>query len=387
MTRINETWLLMAAVTVVTVIAAAITIAQPSEDYPTLSDRSTNADGALAFRLWLEQTGYSTHEILSNPIQLGDEDALFILAPLMSYSNQEAKTIYSWVTQGHTLIVAAYPYTVDELLRPYQVTLHLLSTKANDLQSQTAPIMASPPFDKAKVEPIASITTQRTDVTVYISSGTDPILVSFPEGSGTVWILGALQPFTNLGLSDPGDARLVTNMLTRLPQGATIAFDEARHGIGEIPSVSAWLFDTLPGWGLLIALVLTMTFLGLRGRRFGRAVPLPDDRLRREPVEYIRAIANLFRRSGQRAEIVRHYRRQLRRRLHERYSVDTNLTDVEMVKIIAFRDPTIDEAALRTLLADLARPSVTEPELVKLAAAVDGWLRERLARHPTGPHA
>ena len=59
------------------------------------------------------------------------------------------------------------------------------------------------------------------------------------------------------------------------------------------------LLTTPPGLGLVLAFGLTFVFLALRGRRFGRIVPLPDETLRREPVEYIQAMANLYRRSGQ----------------------------------------------------------------------------------------
>ena len=103
-----------------------------------------------------------------------------------------------------------------------------------------------------------------------------------------------------------------------------------------------------------------MIFLALQGRRFGRAVPLPSDRLRREPVEYIQAMANLFRRSGQRAAILKHYRDQLRRRLTERYALDPHLDDIELVKTIVFRDPTVDEAALRGLLRRLSSKQINE---------------------------
>jgi hypothetical protein len=240
---------------------------------------------------------------------------------------------------------------------------------------RVGPTLTVPPVDKVRADPLYTVETKRADLVVHLAAQHKPVLVSFGEGQGTVLIAGAFRPFTNRGLSDPGSARLVLNLLSRVRQGALIGFDEARHGFGEVQSLFGWLVGTAPGWGIILALALTMTYLAFRGRRFGRAVPLPSDRLRREPVEYIQAMANLFRRSGQRAEILKHYRGQLRRSLSERYALDPTLDDIEMVKTIVFRDPAVDEAALRGLLRRLASKQISEQVLVCAALEVDDWLR------------
>jgi hypothetical protein len=201
--------------------------------------------------------------------------------------------------------------------------------------------------------------------------------VSASHGAGRVWVSGALRPFTNLGLQDPGSARLVANLLAGFPPTFTVGFDEAAHGYGDpaSQSLSGWLFGAAPGWGIVLALVITMIFLATRGRRFGRAVPLPDERLRRESVEYIYAMATLFRRSGQRSEILRHYDDQLRRRLSERYAVDPKLEAIEFVKTVVYRDPTLHEAELRDLMKRLSQKKVSEPDLIRIASDVDQFLR------------
>ena len=204
-----------------------------------------------------------------------------------------------------------------------------------------------------------------------------PVLVSFSEGAGTVWLSGALRPFTNLGLSDPGNARLLANLVAAVPHDASVGFDEIVHGFGEDTqqTLSAWLFGTAPGWAILIGFALTMIYLALRGRRFGRALPLPEQQVRRDTREYIQAIATLFRRSGQRGEIVQHYDQQLRRRLSERYAVDPHLEASQLVSAVTDRDPRLDSQSSGTVLNDLARRNVSEQELVATAAEVDRWLR------------
>jgi hypothetical protein len=214
-------------------------------------------------------------------------------------------------------------------------------------------------------------------VVTHASADGNKVIVSFNEGQGQVWVIGAIYPFTNRGIQESANARLVANLVNTLSHRA-VGFDEARHGFGTPSSISGWLFNTPPGWSILLALSLTLLYLALRGRRFGRAVPIPEERLLREPVEYIRAMANLFRRSGQRTEMLKHYRAQFRRRLSERYNLDPRLDDIEIVKTITFRDPTTDEAALRNLLSDLSRNSISEAQLVTTASEADDWVRNNL---------
>jgi hypothetical protein len=355
-------------------LAVIATLVAPAPPAPALSVRSTDADGTMALRLWLEQSGYAVREVLSNPIQTDGLNVLFILDPFISYSSDEAATIREWVRRGNTLIVAGEPLFLRELLEPYNASVSYLDHYVSTL-APASPTLLLPAFERVRVDTYYGVETRRPDVLVHLATEDVPVLVSFREGQGTVWVTSALRPFTNRGLSDPGSARLVLNLLARVPRTAVIGFDEARHGFGTAPSVSGWLFGTAAGWGLLLAVGLTMVFLALRGRRFGRAVPIPEERLRREPVEYIQAMANLFRRSGHRVEMLRHYRGQLRRRLSERYSVDPHLSDVELVKTVAFREPSIDEAALRGVLRRLSDERGSEQDLVSAALDVDEWLR------------
>jgi len=86
-------------------------------------------------------------------------------------------------------------------------------------------------------------------------------------------------------------------------------------------------------------------------------------------------MATLFRRSGQRSEILRHYNDQLRRRLSERYAVEPKLDTIEFVKTVVYHDPALDEAVLRDLMKRLSQKKVSEQELVKTASDVDEFLR------------
>lgn len=371
----SDTRILIGALVAVSVIAVIAVLIAPPPTAPPLSVRSLDANGAMALRLWLEQMGYPVREVLTDPIQPDAANVLFILGPETSYSKDEADIVRRWVRRGNTLVVAGDPDMVNRLLNPFNVSMDYLFGREEYL-TPSSPTLSTPPLDKLRGDAIYGVNTTRSDAVINITVGPTPVLVSFKEEQGTVWVSGMLTPFTNRGLNDPGNARLILNLLSGVPARATIAFDEAKHGFTEAPrSLFGWLVTTGPGWGVVIALILTMVYLALRGRRFGRALPIPDERLRREPVEYIQAMANLFRRSGQRAEILKHYRHQLRRRLSERYTIDPHLGDVDMIKAIVFRDPSVDEAELRKTLTRLSRRNVSEQDLIGAALDVDNWLR------------
>ncbi len=357
------------------VVVTALTLPLSGE-IPALSIRSADPDGSMALDQWLAASGYPVQEVTSLTNQLDRVNLLFILNPIYESSEQDAAQLRTWVRQGNTLIVAGNPLFTETLLQVFQARMEFLNSGSLNL-SAAAPTLIKPPFDSARVEAIYNVVAERDDAVVHQFSEGQPILVSFSEGAGTVWVSGALRPFTNLGLHDPGNARLIANLVAALPHRALVGFDEIVHGFGEDhqQTLSAWLFGTAPGWAILVGFAVTMVYLALRGRRFGRALPLPDEQVRRDTREYIQAIATLFRRSGQRGEIVQHYDQQLRRRLSERYAVDPHLESSVLVRAVVERDPTLDIQSLAVVLNDLARRNVSEQQLVATAAEVDRWLR------------
>ena len=372
----DRRWLVVALIGVILVSIIAVVLAPPPPA-PMLSVRSALPDGAMALSLWLEQSGYTVRQVLSNPMKFGDTDLLFVLNPLVLYTSDEAQRLYSWVAQGHTLIVSgSYPFIINDLLQVFDLSLRYPSLPVDVLQPDV-PTLIAPVVHSIHSGTAYGIGTGRNNVVVHLSYGGAPLLVSLQVGAGRVWVAGMQSPFTNRGLKDDGSAEMILNMIGSVPGNTVIGFDEARHGFQEpSSSLSGWLVSSPAGWGILLGLALTMVYITLHGRRFGRAVPIPEERLRREPVEYIQAMANLFRRSGQREVMLQHYSDQLLRRLSERYALDPRLSDAEWVHAIAARDSSVDEAAMRDLLARLNRNKPGEQELLETVIEVDKWLRK-----------
>lgn len=365
----------LVVILVLLLIGAYITVLlSPRPAKPLLSSRSDDRYGAMALRLWLERSGYTVDDSIAIPADLNRADALFILEPQIIYSEEIAREVRDWVRRGNTLIVAGSPLSVGDLLGAFDVQISWLGDAAGTY-IPGAPTLDQPPVESASESFPYGIVSDREDVVPHLFAGSTPILVSFSEGNGTVWVSGLLDPFTNIGIQGASNAQVILNLVAGIPSNARIAFDEGLYAFGSVASLSDWLFGTAPGIGVLGIVAITFVFLFLRGRRFGTPQPLIEEKLRREPVEYIRAIARLFRRAGGRDEMLRHYRTQLRRRLALRYGVDPDLPDAEFVRTLVYHDPALDEEALRDLLVRLSRSGVNEAYLLKTAADVDHLLR------------
>jgi hypothetical protein len=350
--------------------------------------RSTNVQshyqsGTLALRLWLEEMGYRTKVLSTNRVDPGGCDVIFVLDPDYPYEVEDARTVSEWVAEGHTLIVAGGSgAATNSLLTPYGVSVDNWQRDVSKLL-HTSPTLSNPPFYYADAGGSSfTINTPRTDVAMHlVSEAGEPVLASFPYGSGLVWLMGTEYPFTNQGIQFEYNARLILNLLAHVDYGATIGFEEALRLPGEQsqqPSgLTDWFITSHAGQSILAAVGLVMVFLLMRGRRFGQPVPLTQEHLRREPVEFIVAMAHLMRRSGHRAEALRYYRSEVQRVLAHRYGVDPHLPADELVRVVALHDPTVDTAALANLLQQLSRKSVNEQELVRLALEVYDWIGDR----------
>lgn len=360
-------------------VIALIVLAPPSTPAPGLSVRGDDAAGAMLLARWIEASGYPVRQVLSNPIDPAAVEVLFVLNPLLPYREDEAARLRDWVQDGGVLLVAGQPFVANTLLAAFEVETTFL-LQENTLLSPAAPTLLNPPFSSLNATAQFSVNiSPREDAVVHFYVDDLPVIVSIPEGRGALWVFGTLRPFTNRGLQDEGSPELLRNLLAGIPTGTVIGFDEARHGFGdEANSFTGWLLLTAPGWGLLLAVGLTVVYISLRGRRFGQPVPLPDNRLRREPVEYIQAMAHLTRRAGHRAETLKHYRAQFRRRLCERYGLDPRSSDDDLLKAITSYDAAVDAAELRDLLTKLAVQNPTEAQLVESAAKADAWMRKVL---------
>jgi hypothetical protein len=204
---------------------------------------------------------------------------------------------------------------------------------------------------------------------------------SMAYGAGEVWVFPSSEPFTNVALREPAQSAFVESVLAQLPEDVTHYFDEYHHGFGNRSILDAdrglvyQMVRSPWGWGILYAASIGAMWLILRGRRFGRAIPLPNEHLRREAGEYVQGLAWLYRRARLRAPILRHYHQRLKRRVTERYRLPHAEDDSAFLSALARVRPDIDIHSLSQHLRALQSGIGNERQMQALVAAHQAWVQ------------
>ena len=387
MRRISrDTWLALGVVVLLlaSTIAAAVqqARAQIRQSAPPLSSFSTAPEGTAALWSWLDELGYT----VSNEVDVGfaipaGTRLVWLLEPTREITADDWMVLEHWVQQGGTLVLAGEGWTTAFALRHFDLGRSYLDDRVVELTVQTpllaAPAAPTPPTARA----IAYLRSSRADSIVLLAVDAGPVMVAFPQGAGWMVVSAATFPFSNAGLKEPGNRELVLNLIGMAGRSGGVWFDEWHHGLRgrqqEVTGPEEWLRYTTAGNALLLGAGIVFLALLLRGRRFGRPVPLARSLVRRAPLEYINAIANLTRRAGHRTAVLQRYHLWLKRELGKRYHLDPTVPDEEYVTRLAAYDPDLDAVALRSLLARLARGRANEGEAVQWVAEVNAWLRKR----------
>ena len=145
-----------------------------------------------------------------------------------------------------------------------------------------------------------------------------------------------------------------------------MVFDELHHGYGSVEqrNLMTLLFERAWGHAVLYAGVLVFLYLVLRGRRFGRAVPVAVSR-GRSLSEYVSSLASLYRAGRKRAFVAEHFSRRLRRELAQELGLPGDAADEQILAraTVLRRDPT---PALRGLATLQRSGQLSEGEMVEI---------------------
>ncbi len=379
----RDSWLAIGlfVILVLVTLVAAIYQAREQEEAPPLSSFSSAPDGARALWLWLEALGYSVSNEVGQTFRLPENAGMVLmLEPLAGITADEWETMDAWVESGGTLVLAGDRFQTTFAVSHYGCALTYLGTRVPTLTVQT-PLLTSPPLTgTVSAQAQAYFATNRDDVVTHLAVESRPVMLSFERGAGRVILSAAPFSFSNAGLKEEGNPQLVLNVITAANQPGVIWFDEWHHGLrstrAELIGPGDWLRHTPAGRSLLYAATVIFLALVMRGRHFGRPVPLAKDVARRAPLEYITAIANLSRRAGHRLAVLHHYHHRLKRNLGKRYRLNPTLPDGDYVAQLAELNPDFDANALHSLLTRLRQGRVSESEMVQLATEVAAWLKE-----------
>lgn len=410
---------LFAALVAFTILGPGATRDETFSTRPTTY--SSGPGGALALLRWAEALGYDAQRLEFTAFELdAQSDALLILNPSVPINRTEAGRVLDWVDAGGTLIL------VDDrarLLRARNELLPLLEVdilpyeggpgEGNNIERAAVlqPALDGPPVQEARVRTSRVVVTERNDIVRLVGLRAAPVghtsapaeatggepgaataldaaapepatLIGVRQGLGYIYLSSASFPFTNAGLEEEENAALVLNLLRSVPEGGRILFDEYHHGYFTPPSLRSVVLENAWGWALLYGIGILGLYLVLTGRRFGAAVPLHEEVVRRSSTEYIESMADLFQRSGKRGFILRHYYTALKRRLARPHGINPGVDDATLAAELAhYRQDDFDQGALQRLLARMQQGStrtIGEEELLRLVGEAD-QLRTRRA--------
>ena len=133
-----------------------------------------------------------------------------------------------------------------------------------------------------------------------------------PSGQGAVYILLDEFAWTNAGLDQGDNARVLAELLGREIRGGVLALDEYRHGHGRTESFLTYL-SNLPGSSAVMWLAAIWALLYVYGRNVRlKPVEAYEERERRTAQEYIDAVAQLYERARAAPLVVEAVARRLR---------------------------------------------------------------------------
>jgi hypothetical protein len=144
------------------------------------------------------------------------------------------------------------------------------------------------------------------------ADATGGVLFRIPAGKGAVYILLDEFAWTNTGLDQGDNARVLAGILGREIRGGVLAIDEYRHGHGRTESFLTYLLN-LPGSSAIMWLAAIWGLLYFYGRNVRlRPVEAYVERERRTAQESINAVAQLYERARAAPLVVEAVARRLR---------------------------------------------------------------------------
>ncbi len=382
-------WRDLLLITVLFAILIGFTIYGPGsnqleEQGRTGSTHSSGEAGALGLQRWLQALGYDAGNLEYADWRIPDSAAaLFTIAPEEPITDAQAQEALRWVRNGGTLIlVVPEPpgfSNENKLLEHLQASVVTdEDTAPIERADVVQPLLTDPPVVSVPVKTQSALELDRDDYLPLLDTRLGYSLVGIQEGRGYIYLATTTFPFTNSGIREAGSAALILNLLARVPHGATVLFNEYHHGYNTPLTLRRVVLRQWWGWPALYAVLVTVLYIILTGRRFGRPVPLRADVTRRSSAEYVQSLAMLFRRARKQSYMLEHYRSQLKRRLARPYGFVPPADDAAFIRELQRYRGVNDEQSerLQSLLKQFRR-AVNDEQLVRLVRATDAFVDEK----------
>ena len=331
--------------------------------------------GTLALYTLLEESGYSVSRFEKPFTELKAQGpgTLIVIAPSEAHQPDEEEFIAlnKWVDAGGLLII------ID---RDIQVPVGDGTARTEVAQSSTNVRPLQPTSFTRGVHRVGLseyATRVRLDsrsATYHIGDDQAAVLADAQVGKGRVVLLTDQFVVANNGISREDNIILGLNLIEGRPPGP-IAFDEYHHGYGT-SSASAGLMSYFRGtpvpWMMAQAGLLAALVVYSYGRRFGRPIPLRQER-RTTNLEFVSSMANITRLAQASDLAVENIYSEFRKRLCRFSGMPSKIQNVRLAAAAA-RLTGLDERELNGLLwrcEEIVRGEpVSEHDLLRLVTRI-----------------
>jgi len=307
--------------------------------------------GTLAYYTLLEESGFKVTRLQVPYTRLKerpDVGALVIIAPPQrrNPTADEFESLTRWVEGGGVAVI------IDRVIK----------LKFNETAADTqwgvpmAEIHALQPTVFTRGVNRVQLSQQATSVKVngpavvaHVGNEKAVVLADASIGKGRIVLLTDPYVVANNGISQADNVVLAMNLFDGW-SGGTIAFDEFHHGFGASQGggLMAYFRGTPAPWMMAQAGLIALVAVYSYGRRFGRPVPLRQER-RTTNLEFVSGMANITRLARARDVAMQNIYLEFRKRLC-RYSSTPSKTETPRLAAAVARRAGLDERELGRLL-------------------------------------
>jgi len=330
-------------VTVALALGLAANQGQPPSSLPSVDNPGPL--GLRALYLYLQESGAPVSELRESfdaqALSGGARTVVMAAPQTRPVTDEEAKALREWVSQGGTLIYLASrearsrSRALDDWLQLSDGPLlpsnsDGLPPGEQDLTGTTVRVWGrvgtTREVERLRVALDRGLTVGRPDAVPLAGAQGIAVVWRVPEGQGEVYVLAGTDLGENRRIEMLDNPRFWDGLAARGP----LAFDEYHHGVAptkEPPSARAlWIF-------VAQALVVGLFYVVSRGTRFGPPRPLLVEK-HRSSLEYVRSLGWLARRAKVERELVEELARQTRRCMHERLGISPALPEDEAARLL-----------------------------------------------------